>query len=127
MVAVGSCLVVAGGQGHSTVEVLDTRRNRVWNLPPFGNRRDDFSMATVANQVAVISGFGSPTCATLPLLDKHTWCFQRLCEQQPNRWCLFGEGMNIQHADISPFSTSTSAHKRARPNTRRGDEGKDGT
>ena len=107
MVAVGSCLVVAGGQGHSTVEVLDTRRNRVWNLPPFGNRRDDFSMATVANQVAVISGFGSPTCATLPLLDKHTWCFQRLCEQQPNRWCLFGEGMNIQHADISPFSTST--------------------
>ena len=127
MVAVGSCLVVAGGQGHSTVEVLDTRRNRVWNLPPFGNRRDDFSMATVANQVAVISGFGSPTCATLPPLDKHTWCFQRLCEQQPNRWCLFGEGMNIQHADISPFSTSTSAHKRARPNTRRGDEGKDGT
>ena len=127
MVAVGSCLVVAGGQGHSTVEVLDTRRNRVWNLPPFGNRRDDFSMATVANQVAVISGFGSPTCATLPLLDKHTWCFQRLCEQQPNRWCLFGEGMNIQHADISPFSTSTSAHKRARPNTRRSDEGKDGT
>ena len=127
MVAVGSCLVVAGGQGHSTVEVLDTRRNRVWNLPPFGNRRDDFCMATVANQVAVISGFGSPTCATLPLLDKHTWCFQRLCEQQPNRWCLFGEGMNIQHADISPFSTSTSAHKRARPNTRRGDEGKDGT
>ena len=127
MVAVGSCLVVAGGQGHSTVEVLDTRRNRVWNLPPFAYHRVGCSMVTVANQVAVIGGFHNPTCATLPLLDKHTWCFQRLCEQQPNRWCLFGEGMNIQHADISPFSTSTSAHKRARPNTRRGDEGKDGT
>ena len=127
VVAVGSCLVVAGGRGNVSMEVLDTNRNRVWNLLPCGNRRDDFSMVTVANQVAVISGFGSPTCATLPLLDKHTWCFQRLCEQQPNRWFLFGEGRNIQHADISPFSTSTSAHKRARPNTRRGDEGKDGT
>ena len=127
MVAVGSCLVVVGGQGHSTVEVLDTRRNRVWNLPPLDNHRDDCSTVTVANQVAVISGWGSPTCATLPLLDKHTWCFQRLFDQQIDRWCLFREGRNIQHADNSPFPTWTSDRKRARPHTHRGDEGKDGT
>ena len=111
MVAVGSCLVVAGGLGNSTMEVLDTHYNRVWNLPPLNSHRHGCSMVAVANQVAVISGYGNPTCATLPLLDKNTWCFRRLCEQQPNRWCLFREGRNIQHADIS----------------RRGDEGKDGT
>ena len=127
MVAVGSCLVVAGGQGHSTVEVLDTRRNRVWNLPPLDNHRDDCSTVTVANQVAVISGWGSRTCATLPLLDKHTWCFRRLYEQQIDRWCLFRERRNIQHADNSPFPTWTSDRKRARPHTHRSDEGKDGT
>ena len=127
IIAVGSCLVVAGGQGHSTVEVLDTRHNRVWNLPPLDNHRDDCSTVTVANQVAVISGWGSPTCATLPLLDKHTWCFQRLFDQQLNIWCLFREGRNIQHADNSPFPTWTSDRKRARPHTHRGDEGKDGT
>ena len=127
MVAVGSCLVVAGGWSNSTVEVLDTHHNRGWNLPPFGNDYNDCSTVTVANQVAVISGWGSPTCATLPLLDKHTWCFQRLFDQQFNIWCLFREGRNIQHADNSPFPTWTSDRKRARPHTHRGDEGKDGT
>ena len=125
MDAVGSCLVVAGGGYNLTVEVWDTLRNRVWNLPPFVNYHNRCSIVAVTNQVAVISGLCNPTCATLPLMDKHTWCFRRLCEQQRNRWCLLGEGMNIQHADNSPFSTSTSAHKRARPDTRRGDEGKD--
>ena len=99
MVAVGSCLVVAGGRGNSTVEVLDTNRNRVWNLPPFVDNRTGCSTVTVANQVAVISGWGSPTCATLPLLHKHTWCFRRLFEQQIDRWCLFREGGNIQHGE----------------------------
>ena len=79
MVAVGSCLVVAGGQGHSTVEVLDTRRNRVWNLPPFGNRRDDFSMATVANQVAVISGFGSLLLFVLVCCVRFLACCDQSC------------------------------------------------
>ena len=129
VVAVGSCLVLAGGSSQITepVDVLDTHPNHVWNLPPFGNDRTGFTMVAVANQVAVIGGWDNPTCATVSLMDKHTWCFQRLFEQQPNKWCLFREGRNIQHADISPFSTSTSAHKRARPDTRRGDEGEDGT
>ena len=60
---------------------------------------------TVANQVAAIGGWGNPTCATLPLMDKNTWCFRRLCEQQPNGWFHFREGMFIHHANISPFST----------------------
>ena len=70
MVAVGSCLVVAGGRGNSTVEVLDTFRNHMWNLPLLENYRDGCSLVTVANQVAVIGGGSNPSCATFPLLDK---------------------------------------------------------
>ena len=64
-------------------------------------------MVTVANQVAVIGGWQIPSCATLPLIDKNTWCFRRLCEQQPNRWYHSLEGLGIRDDDISPFSTST--------------------
>ena len=102
VVAVGSCLVVVGRPSR-TVEVLDTHCKRVWNLPPFGNHRDGCSMVTVANQVAVIGGLRNPSCATLPLMDRNSWCFRRLCEQQLSGWHLFREGM-----DISSFSTSTS-------------------
>ena len=93
--AVGSCLVVAGGCRNSTVEVLDTHHNRVWNLPPFGNHRTGYNMVTVANQVAVIGGWENPSCATLPLIDKNTWCFRRLCEHQSNEWYHSLEGMGI--------------------------------
>ena len=84
MVAVGSCLTVAGGWDNSTVEVLDTHRNRVWNLPGVQEQRWGCSLVTVANHVAVIGGWDNPTCATLPLLDRNLWCFRRLCEQQSN-------------------------------------------
>ena len=103
MAAVGSCLVVAGGRVNSTVEVLDTNRNLVWNLPPLRNFRRGCSMVTAANQVTVIGGEHNPTCATLPLMDKNSWCFRRLCEQQLSGWYHFREGMGI-----SSFSTSTS-------------------
>ena len=106
MVAVGSCLIVAGGS-RQTVEVLDTHRNRVWNLPSLGNDRFDCTMVAVANQVAVIGGGFNPTCATLPLLDKNSWCFRQLCEQQPNGWYHSLEGADIRDEDISPFFTST--------------------
>ena len=102
----GSCLVVAGGS-HQTVEVLDTYRNRTWNLPPFENRHENCSMVTVANQVAVIGGVINPSCATLPLMDKNTWCFQRLCEQHPNGCFHSLEGMGTRDADSNCFSTST--------------------
>ena len=129
MVAVGSCLVVAGGS-RQTVDVLDTNRNRVWNLPPFGNdhnHRNGCSMVTVANQVAVIGGWSNSTCATLPLMDKNSWCFRRLCEQQSNGWYHSLKGMGIRDADISLFITSASARKRARPNTCQKDRGHDET
>ena len=93
MVAVGSCLVVAGGWGNSTVEVLDTHFNRVWNLPPFGNHRDGCNMVT-ANQVAVIGGVYNFTCATLPLMDRNSWCFRRLCDQHPNGWYQSLDGLS---------------------------------
>ena len=121
VVAVGSCLVVAGGWSNSTVEVLDTNRNRVWNLPPFTNYRNFCSLMIVSNQIAVISGSGSPTCATLPLMDKYTWCFCRLFKHQPSGLYHSMEGMGIRDAG----TTLTSARKRARSNTRRGDYGKD--
>ena len=126
MVAVGSCLVVTGGY-ESSVEVLDTNRNCVWNLPPFAYHRDGCSMVTVANQVAVIGGLYQTTCATLPLMDRNSWCFRRLCEQQSNGWYHSLEGMGIRDADISPFFTSASARKRARQNTRQNKKGSDET
>ena len=89
---VGSCLVVTGGWTKD-VEVLDTHQNRKWNLPPFGNCRERCNVVTAANQVAVIGGYETPTCATLPLMDKNTWCFRQLCEQHPNGWYLSLEGM----------------------------------
>ena len=128
MVAVGSCLVVAGERGNPTVDVLDTNRNRVWNLSPFGNdhnRREGCSMVTVANQVAVIGGWRNPTCVTLPLMDRNSWCFRRLCEQQSNGWYHSLKGIGIRDADISPFLTLASARKRARSNTQSGYEGAD--
>ena len=122
VVAVGSCLVVAGGAWvNSTVEVMDTRRNRVWNLPLLGNHRNGCSLVTAANRIAVIGGEHNPSCTTLPLMDRNSWCFRRLCEQQSNGWYHSLEGMGIRDADISPFSTPTLACKRKRPNTHLGD------
>ena len=108
VVAVGSCLVVAGGRYDRTVEILDTNRNRVWNLPPTQNRHEGCSMVTVANQVAVIGGWGNSSCATLPLMDKNSWCFRRLCEPQPNGWYHSLEGMSNRDTDISTFFTATT-------------------
>ena len=104
MVAVGSCLIVAGGS-RRTVQVLDTHRNRVWNLPSFGNCRYFCSMVTVTNQVAVISGCDNPTCATVPLMDKNSWCFRRLTQSSGWYHSLI-EGMGIHDTDgMSPFSS----------------------
>ena len=121
MVAVGSCLVVVGRPSR-TVEVLDTHCKRVWNLPGLQEDRWGCSMVTVANQVAVIGGWRTTSCTTLPLIDRNSWCFRRLCEQQSNTWYHSLENTGIRDEDISPFFTSTSTRKRARSNTHRGDE-----
>ena len=119
VVAVGSCLVMAGGRDNPIVEVdiLDTHRNRVWNLPPFGNDRADFTLVTVANQVAAISGFLDHSCATFGIVDKCTWCFRRLCEQHPNRCFHSRQGMHIGDINATSCTTSTSIRKRVRTNT----------
>ena len=114
VVAVGSCLVVVGGLHNPTVEVLDTSRNRLWNLPPFGNDRYCCSMVTLADQIAVIGGWGCPSCVTLPLLDKNSWCFCRLSEQHPNGWYQFREGMGIRDVNATSCSISTSNRKRVK-------------
>ena len=117
VVAVGSCLVVAGGNGRRPVEVLDTSHNHLWNLPSLGNDRYGCSLVTVANQVAVIGGGFNSTCATLPLLDKNTWCFRRLCEQHPNEWYQFRQGMGNRDVNATSCSFSTCIRKRVRTNT----------
>ena len=101
--AVGSSLIVAGCSKIG--EVVDTHCNRVWNLPTFRNPLTGCSMVTVANKVVIIGGAENPTCATLVLMDRNSWCFRRLCEQQPYH---IREGMGIRHADISSVSMSTS-------------------
>ena len=116
VVAVRSCLVVAG-QGN-TVEILDTYRNRVWNLPPLKQMRRNCSVVTFANQIAVIGGYLYPSCETVSLMDRHTWCFRRLCEQEANQWYhRRHEQSGIQDAKKTPGSRSTLACKRARTNT----------
>ena len=98
VVTVGSCLVVAGVRSP-TVEVMDTKRNLVWNLPPFEYGREDGSMVTAANQVAMIGGWLNPACATLSLMDKYTWCFCRLCEQHPRSYHSL-EGVGIRDTNV---------------------------
>ena len=114
MVAVGSCLVVAGGRGHSTVEVLDTHRNCVWNFPQVENDRIGCSLVTAASQIAVISGWHNSTCKTMPLTDKHTWCFRRLCQQPRNGWYQSREGMVIRDVNVSSCAILSSNRKRVR-------------
>ena len=110
VVAVESCLVVAGGCGNSTVEVLDTQHNRVWNLPGLQEQRWGCRMVTVANRIAVIGGWGDPSCATLPLQDKNSWCFRRLCEHHPNEWYHFREGMGIRDVNAIFVNESGPIH-----------------
>ena len=121
MVAVGLCLVVATGS-RPTVQVLDMHRNHhhVWNLSRFGDR-DGCTLVTVANHIAVIGGWYKSSCATLPLMDRNSWCFGRL---QSNEWypSLNGGSMGtIRDADIS--HPCCPAWKRARPNPCQTDDG----
>ena len=113
VVAVGSCLVVVGGRGNSTAQVLDTDRCRVWNLRSFTSYRNGCSMVNAANQVAVIGGFHNPSCATLPLMDKNTWCFRRLCEQHPNE--CFHSQKGVGCGDVN--ATTHTCHGKWRDDT----------
>ena len=70
-VTVGSCIVVAGGNSRcKLVEVIDTERNIVWNLPQMTVGRNGCSMAAVSNGIALIGGNGVDTSETIPLMDR---------------------------------------------------------
>ena len=86
-VQVGSCLVVAGGrvaggEGVRSVEVLDTVRNMVWELPDLTVRRGVCGLASLSNALAVITRDSRMelSCETLSLVDKKSWLFARLLE-----------------------------------------------
>ena len=112
VVTVGSCLVVAGN--HQAVEVMDTHHNRMWNLPPFKNGRVDCSMVTVADQVAIIGGWRNPSCVTLPLMDKNTWCFRQLCQQPWIEWHHCHERSGNEDVNVTSWTISSSTLKRLR-------------
>ena len=125
VVAVGSCLVVAGGRDARSVQVLDTYRNCVWNLPFFPKDRKGCTIVTVGSQIVVVGGIGNESCTTLPVMDKNTWCFWRLSEPQTNVWyrcrrhCEQKNGFQNAHGTV--------ARKRARTNSpgRGGEKGTD--
>ena len=86
-VQVGSCLVVAGGcddsyQSVFAVEVLDTVRNLVWELPDLTKRRGGCDLVSSSNTLAVISHSSGEefSCETLSLVDKKSWLFARFLE-----------------------------------------------
>ena len=86
-VQLGSCLVVAGGSDYSyqsvyAVEVLDTVRNMVWELPDLTAWRSVCGLVSLPNTLAVISRSSGEefSCETLSLVDKKSWLFARLLE-----------------------------------------------
>ena len=100
-VRVGSCLVVSGGtflkDGHfpGIIEILDVKRNKVWNLP-HPSRFLDYNHRIIAlsNGIVYIGGRAgivyiggrvgnSIWCETLPLMGHHSVLFRRLLEQPP--------------------------------------------
>ena len=71
-VSVGSCIIVSGNDRRSiaTVEVLDTERGILWNLPPLTTGRNGCSMVAFETGIAVIGGEGVDSCETLLMIDK---------------------------------------------------------
>ena len=116
-VAVGSCLVVVGAFGRTEL-VLDTHRNRVWNLPKFRDRRRPDNMVALADQIVGIVGGKITDSGTLPLMDKTTWCFRKLCDKPLNGWYHFLG--RIREGSSNP--TLTVASESATANIRHGDE-----
>ena len=72
IVTVGSCLIVAGGLSQKnlkSVEVLDTERNVVFNLPDMTTARNGPSMVSMPDGIVVIGGHKLDSNEMLPLID----------------------------------------------------------
>ena len=69
IVRVGPCLIVAGGEILKSVEVLDTERNVVFNLPDMTAKRNAPSMVSMSDGIVVIGGHKLDSSETLPLID----------------------------------------------------------
>ena len=70
---VGTSLIVTGGdtaiKALKSVEVLDTKRNVVFDIPDMTVRRKGCSLVSLSDKIGVIGGFGQDTCETLALSD----------------------------------------------------------
>ena len=82
---VGSCLVVSGGcplrsqTRLQSVEVMDTKRNKVWRMvPKMTVAREGHTMVSISTGIICISGLGENSCERLSLMDKNSAVFMRL-------------------------------------------------
>ena len=97
VVRLGTCLVVAGGRSEKFfvledevpfVEVLDTKRNKVWRLPQLRERREkELTAVVVSNELVLLGGDVRPpkTFLRLLLTDKNSAVHKRLLDSRLSR------------------------------------------
>ena len=79
VVRVGSCLVIRGGSLTSPVDVVDMKRNKVWNnVPQMTVARKGHSSVALSTGTVCISGEGENSCEQLSLMDKNTVVYTHL-------------------------------------------------
>ena len=67
---VGTCLIVTGGHSAlKSVELLDTKRNVVFNLPDLTVEREAHTVASFLDRIVVIGGLREDTCESLASID----------------------------------------------------------
>ena len=82
---VGTCLIVTGGDSEKTlksVEVLDTKRNVVFNLPDMIVERKAHSAVSFLDRIVVIGGT-KKTCESLASIDMKENTKVRSCYHKP--------------------------------------------
>ena len=67
---IGNCVVVAGGCGIHSVEVLDPYRHVVWHLPDMAVARSSCSIAVLSKNIVVLGGQNHASLEALALVDK---------------------------------------------------------
>ena len=67
---IGNCVVVAGGFGIDSVEVIDPYHHVVWHLPNMTVTRWCCSIAVLSNNIVVLGDESHASLETLALIDK---------------------------------------------------------